>query len=309
METKNPNTIYGYDLETGVLGIDGSAVRNYLACPRRFLLSFHNRRVLAATKPALDFGSALHEMEHDRIKGCLNLDRIIEKYHLDTVDDHRNADMLRRFNKKVEEQFPNDFPTLMADGVPVVEGSFAVPLNERVIWLGRIDRGIVLRDGSPAILDHKTSSRDEASFWNQFEFDLSQFGYLWAAGQAYGKLIDRFVIRAYFTRKSDSPKAKGIEIKEMDFVVDHRRLEQWKTFISSVTARIIEDLENVMDLGESESYSNECNANWASCYAHKYGPCPYVSICRQPDLYGRQTLLEGAQFKRNDWNPLEEVGE
>ena len=314
VKVTDPSTIkIGYDRENDTLILDGSTYAKWQSCRRHGIFKTALKRRPVGKTAALDFGSALHEMEHAyRSTGTADVMAIAERYNLVNTDDHRNVVMLQFFYDEIQKRYPfgNDYRTIVADnGTPVLEGPFLLPLSNdgTILWAGRIDRAILFPDGSPAILDHKTSSEDSAQFWGQFDFDCSQYGYVWALQTLLGRPVDRFCIRAYFTRKSHVNKEA---IRDQTYIVDPRRLAEWHSNLVIRCRSIKNTLEWLAKTQPSE-YLTEvlrpAHSNWHACFAHKYGACPFTKVCLQPDLTSQATVLFSGQYELDEWSPFNTI--
>lgn len=300
-----PAQSMGFDA-AGRLWLDGSSLTDFLHCSRRWFIKHVLRRTTTGTSPALDFGSAWHRVmelhnKHGRLDSAA-IAAVAADFHLIDTEDHRNFPMLDAAYTKWLSLEHADFQPYLVDGKPVIEGAFSFPLTDSIMWCGKIDRLVQLANGKPAVIDYKTSSADSQQFWGAFEADLAQTGYLWAATQAMGTMVDTFIIQAHFTYKV--PRAADVMFKERIYIRDHRVFTEWREMICHAAATMSDLYSVAADFSAEDVLCNGAHANRAACYAHKYGPCPYISICNMPDPAARRPILNGLGFQDYRWSPL-----
>jgi len=287
---------------TGRTWTDASALGDWLKCPRRWYIKHVLRRTPSGRTPALDFGTAWHQVMETHHQGVVpvtpeQLISIGRANGLTETQDHRNQLMLEDAYAVFLKLDRIPYPPYLVDGKPIIEGAFALPLDDSTMYCGRIDRIVALTNGKPAVEDYKTSSANSAQFWGEFEASVAQTGYLWAATQARGELVDTFIIQGLFTLKSGiTPK----QLEERIFIRDYRVFDEWKAMVLSNTRR----MAVLSRFGTTEVLTcGEC-CNRDACYSHKYGPCPFVAVCNMADPEARLPLLSGLGFTDYTWSPL-----
>lgn len=178
----------------------------------------------------------------------------------------------------------------------VVENALSYPLQGfhyqsiTVNWTGMID--LIYRDstGAPVVLDHKTTSIGQDTFWGPFRLSSQMRGYCWAASKLLNEPTRSATIDALIGRK---PSRTGIphENEAQTFQYTDVQIDDW---VRDTTVHITNILGYLRD-----GYFPQANV-W--CY-NKYGRCPYFDACSMSKQAGA-TLLMSGQYAERTWNPL-----
>jgi hypothetical protein len=174
---------------------------------------------------------------------------------------------------------------LVTDGVPAVEYSFALPLDNDIVWCGHIDK-MVEYNGDPYVMDQKTSGSTITSrFFQQFTPDIQMSGYTYAGRVIFnlpvkGVIIDAAQIAVGFTRF------------ERGFV--HRTEDQLNQWLDSSMLNILRAREDTAD--------NRFPMNRQSC--GNYGGCDFRDVCSASSSHSKR-LLAADFVQRPRWDPLE----
>ncbi len=104
-----------------------------------------------------------------------------------------------------EEFNPDPLPTvILSNGKPAVEHSFAIEIDNELVWAGHLDR-LVTYEGGTYIQDQKSTGSTIGPYWfDNFSIDVQMSGYVFA-GQALfnipvkGVIIDGAQVAVGFT--------------------------------------------------------------------------------------------------------------
>jgi hypothetical protein len=186
------------------------------------------------------------------------------------------------------EQFAEDTTSTvhLADGSPAVELSFALPVDDGLVYCGHIDR-LVTYGEHAYVMDQKTSGATlSKNFADQFSVDYQMSGYSYA-----GKVI------------LDSP-VSGVIIDAAQIAVGFSRFERF--FVHKPDALLNEWYDIMLataSAARSATREQRFIPNFASC--GNYGGCEFRKICsRSPEH--RQRALDAEFVRRPRWDPLEQ---
>lgn len=185
----------------------------------------------------------------------------------------------------VDQFHAEEVTVMMTDGKPAVEYSFALPVDDGIIFTGHIDR-VVEFVGDPYVMDQKTTAQTISPYWfNQFK-PHTQFSMYTFAGKAIwhipvkGVIIDGAQINVGFSRFERS--------------VSMRTDEELMEFYEGSMAHIQQ--------AQKATLENHFPMRPASC--GNYGGCEFRTVCsRSPSL--RENFLKGDFNKSEPWDPLE----
>lgn len=186
------------------------------------------------------------------------------------------------------DEFENDASVQvvrLADGRAAVEHSFALPVDNNLVFCGHIDR-LVEYGGDKYVMDQKTSQNTIGPmFFNQFTPDTQISMYSFAGKVIYntpvkGVIIDGVQIAVGFTRF-----LRGFAFRSAS------QLDEWY----ENTLRLIEEVQENTRRGHFPQRTTSCNL---------YGGCEFRSVCsRSPEV--RKNFLEADFVQAPQWNPLE----
>lgn len=185
-------------------------------------------------------------------------------------------------------------------------GGTHFPARIHLAWSGRIDL-IARISGNVHVVDHKTSSIDEAKHIQGFAFSSQTIGYVWAYREmaARGLVpdfnISRFCLNGIYFRKPAegcSPTARGpkggapaLSFSRSYFQYSDDRIARWVRD----TQRIIGDfLHSVSE--------NHFPLNDRACF-DKFGCCAYYDACTIDKEESGDKFLMSEAFKEVTWNP------
>lgn len=165
-----------------------------------------------------------------------------------------------------------------------------------VIWTGIKD--LVVRDYATArrwVVDHKTTTRNESSTWDEYKISPQMQGYVWEERERHGGdpdscagvIIDMLVVR----KKTKTGVAQ--DFIRQRFTYDEEQLREWKWIVMS----------KVRDFLYKFSI-NEFVHNRSACIG-RYGRCRYFEVCTLPQKE-RPVLLESGAYEDVTWTALDE---
>ena len=185
------------------------------------------------------------------------------------------------------DQFQEDVTTtlILADGTPAVEYSFALPVDNGIIFSGHIDRVVEYAD-APYVQDQKTTGTTiTPRYFEGYSPDTQMSMYTFA-----GKIIYNAPI-------------KGVMIDAAQIAVGFTRFE--RGFAFRTDDQLNEWYDNAMYHIESARIATRENhfpMNTSSC--GNYGGCEFRDICaRSPSV--RPQFLKGKFVQGKRWDPLD----
>lgn len=303
----------------GAIFVDNSALELLQTCPRSFEYSYLNRRISSGDRPALNFGSAIHEALRYRYErwghsvvsdpqgDISNLLADFFSAHPQSEADYRD---LTYATKTIEayNRFYCAEPFGLCqnkDGKPLVEKTFSFELgqlqNIKIIYTGRIDLAFTNNEGE-WIMDHKTTS----VFGQQFEDDMAASaqmrGYCMAYWQVFGRRPRGYYVNAIRTR----PPLKKDAIDDFLGTKKPGRDDNFKRLYWHVTEDdLMEWKRDTLQQVSTFLYhhSNDFFPRHKKWCVGKYGRCPYYDLCSVPASQ-RSGLLQSSLFVDNTWSPL-----
>lgn len=186
------------------------------------------------------------------------------------------------------DQFHDEEVTVKLDpeGKPLVEHSFALPVDNGVIFTGHIDR-VVEFAGDPYVMDQKTTGQTITPKWfRQFKPNV-QFSMYTFAGKAIWHI-----------------PVKGVIIDGAQIAVGFSRFERAVSFrTDGELNEWYDDTMQWITVAQQMTKEGWFPMNPASC--GNYGGCQFLGICeKSPGL--RDNFLKGSFHVRDDlWDPLE----
>lgn len=310
------------DTDDYILECDNTSFEKFTTCPRSAEYYLVEHKEIAASKPALVFGSAIHKALEVQLvfgNGPASIQRqnevIAEYFSKETgppPDDYRTMDRAIVLMEKYRKKFPSELFELVhnENGEPMVEIKFTVPLGVmdlncelaypagsktfvnklHIIWTGKID-ALVEQDGWLWVLDHKTTSIVGKQYFLDFALNNAQQGYVWAARQLTHKPVRGSILNALIHRPP-TPSGKSIDFQRQQFIYTEDQLDEWHE--NSLV--VISDFINALRRGYFPRHTKWCMG--------KYGVCPYHDVCIL-DREQRGMQLHSGQYKNVVWNPLD----
>jgi hypothetical protein len=299
-------------LTEGTLLIDNSTIELITTCPRRYEYSSLEKKRLAEERPALSFGTAIHEALSVRyLHGAEFIDgpKIEEKQvavltnhfaaNTPPDGDHRGLNLAVECIQQYNRAYPSEpFTVAELSGKPAIEIPFVLPLttlrSDRlgevpILYTGRIDM-VVLEDNQIYVLDHKTTSILGTSFFEERSVDPAQHGYVWAVGEASGLPINGYIINAIAVRRP-TKTGKSLEFQRQKYYTTPAQINEWRENL----CLLLEELIWHYDRAKMPQKKKWCIS--------KYGRCEFFDVCSLP-YDQRPTMLESGMYIENTWSPL-----
>lgn len=185
------------------------------------------------------------------------------------------------------EQFRGDSAevVILANGKPAVEHSFALPVDDDIIFCGHLDRLVNYADNLMVMDQKTTGSTISSQYFEQFKPDVQMSMYTFAGKMIYqlpvrGVIIDAAQIAVGFTRFE-----RGITMR-----TDSELQEFYDT-----TMHTIQQARTATALGHFPMNRTSCD---------KFGGCEFRKVCsKSPEV--RKNFLK-ADFEQGPrWDPLE----
>lgn len=175
---------------------------------------------------------------------------------------------------------------ILGNGVPAVEHSFQLPVDNDIIFSGHLDRLVTFADNI-YIQDQKTTATTiTPRYFSNYNPDTQITGMYPFAGRAVFKL-----------------PVKGVMIDAAQIAVGFSRFE--RGFIFADDASLDEWYDDSMDLilrTQEATRNNHFPRNRSSC--SKYAGCQFRNVCSKSPAVRGQFLK--ADFEKGDrWDPLE----
>lgn len=158
-----------------------------------------------------------------------------------------------------------------------------------IYWTGLIDLAI-RKDGRHWLMDHKTTSIEGPTFYDQFELAGQFFGYKWAADQLFGDDFAGAIVNAIVGR----PITKTGTSTLFNRQAYHYTTEQIKEWEASATALIMNVVNSFLQ--------GFFPMSTPSCIT-KYGHCPYFQVCTLTPS-ARAYMLDSDLYEENRWTPI-----
>jgi hypothetical protein len=188
-----------------------------------------------------------------------------------------------------------DDPTsviMLANGVPGVEYTFKLPVDNDLIFSGHIDRLVSYSD-NPYIMDQKTTGTTiSARFFSEFDLSLQMSMYTFVGKIIYnlpvkGAIIDGAQIAVGFTRFE-----RGFTFRS------EPQLEEWYEEMQGIAAGARKNFVQWQDSADAE---RAFPRNLTAC--GNYGGCEFREICAKPKQF-RDQFLRGSFTKKTPWDPM-----
>ena len=242
----------------------------------------------------IDFDEALENVVREALVATWSYDRdengnIIKGSGEPWVSDHntKTRENLIRTIVWYFEHFRDDpTPTvILSNGRPAVEHSFALPVDNGIIFAGHLDR-LVEYAHSPYIQDQKTTGGTiSAYYFKQYEMDTQMSMYTFAGKAIFGIPV------------------KGVMIDAAQIAVGFTRFERGFTFRDDASLQEwYEDTMKVIEQARTATKENYFPRNRSAC--NNYGGCPFREVCSKSPTV-RDNFLKADFEKGKRWDPLE----
>lgn len=236
-------------------------------------------------------------------------------YYMEIAKDERGPLIERAFELplgtfKVEERLQGLFPYIESneyvDKLDITPDGIYVD-TIHVAWAGRIDV-IGKCNGKMRIVDHKTTSKGDSDFINDFHLSSQTRGYLWAARQLWPELnVDGFCLDAIHFKKPSN----GCGIMDRGPRGGEPALRFFRNYFDYTDAGIAQWEANTMTRVEDFIHSlirGNFPMEATYCFNRKYGKCPYHDCCviEIEDPEAAKKLLFSEAYRPVTWNPTDD---
>lgn len=198
--------------------------------------------------------------------------------------------------KKVSGEMAVSYPpelvaqNTLVDSKTLLSGKTGFVYNSLIVyWTGKIDL-IIEQDGQPWPIDHKTTSVEGPTFWEQFRLSSQMMGYCWATQKLLGRTVPGVIIDMLYGRPY-TKSGTSHDNKSQAFEYSAEQLAAWEKDTKNHIERILHYL--------FEGYFPKSTA-WC---VNKFGKCPYFDVCTMSQRAAPGLLMSG-QFTERTWNPL-----
>lgn len=300
--------------------MDNTAQSAYMACPREFLFGMVLHRRSKERKSALSFGSLWHRILEEHYRSGADIIAVEEAatniWEGDTPGDHRTLNRalmdyqkyLKTWGLAKDVQETVGFPDN-----PMVEMSTSAASEEiDHPYAGKIDRMVNEVDGLAFVEDHKTTSRLDKYYFDQFTNSNQMKGYKFLGGKLAPSIpLVGVRINVIHTLKNEtnfhrrlitySPSQMTEWADNYNKWIVRIRLDYWAWAIQGGA-----DPEQVGIDGSMVDFLKQ----WQAFPAHfgdngcsrKFGLCTYHGVCSLPPRVQMKALEN--DFVIAPWNPL-----
>lgn len=173
---------------------------------------------------------------------------------------------------------------ILADGKPAVEHSFALPVDDDIIFTGHLDRLVNYADNLMVMDQKTTGSTISSRYFDQFKPDVQMSMYTFAGKIIYGLPVKGVIIDAAQIAVGFSRFERGITMR-----TDSELQEFYET-----TMHTIRNAQTATALGYFPMNRTSCD---------KFGGCEFRKVCsKSPEV--RKNFLR-ADFELGPrWDPL-----
>ena len=272
----------------GVRRVDFTELCSFILCKRKWYTRHILNLIPRTPRPPLSFGVALHEAWDTMYQTEFDFDAVMARWkELEFEEDVKRTKftgelILKAYYKKYKDQCSY----MKAIHHEVI---WELPFNQLVLC-GRMDR-IVEWQGGLWVMDHKTTSRLGASYFEQYNPHAQVTMYLYAAQQYFGvEKVRGFIVDAAFVGKSNKNQRDIITMTQVE--IDERMDEILTHAYELIT------VEKALEQ-KPEAWKTICPRAMITEACSAWGACEYRDLCR----YGFDPKFMKTQFKEDFWTP------
>jgi hypothetical protein len=291
--------------------LDNTAMSAYMTCPREYYFGMVQHRRGAGKSPALVYGSLWHKiMEyHYKSNGDVELVRYVASKSWeghDAADDYRTLKRGLLDYDRYRKQY-GDKPSDESSGRTVgTVGDMLVELGTNAQgddllhpWAGKLDR-IIEIDGLYYVEDHKTTSRLDKWYFQQFELSNQMMGYTYLA-KALLPMLTVVGVRINLAHVLTEKSAFLRQLVNFNPNQLKRWTEQTNIWMKKLELDYVAAAAEGFPLVPEVAFPQHFGDNGCS---RKFGKCGYFGVCSSsPKL--QASILE-REYLINPWNPLAE---
>lgn len=302
--------------------LDNTKIDSFLVCEMKFFWEHLQGVKLKTPSIHLQFGQAFHAaVEQWHITGDVTKAKEIFTAVMEGAVFHTNKNLdhgLAIIEEYAKHHSSSTWTPLIQDENHKTELSFALPLMDELLYVGKIDMVIKLNDHT-MFVDHKTTSQLGASYFNGIKPNRQFAGYHWALDHyypTYGGLINAIFIgkpKALTVKQQKDIEVTRIALGDEAANEEYRFASVNTKFANEIVTFSKHDIQEwetntkkIVGCMRDTHRDNSWIKNSHSC--NYYGLCPYHSLCIEPRSF-MDIQPNDAMYERRFWNPLAEEGE
>ena len=300
--------------------IDNSILRTTARCDTEVTLRYIHDYTAADEAAPLKSGIAGHEALATYFRGGTPAEAlsVLETMYKQWADEHVPSDDRLAYPNVhavvaawLESHPINQLP-FQVPGPEFVEVGFQYPLDDHgdIIFTGRMDLTVRDMDGDLAPMDHKYTGRIDKFWIANFKNDSQMTGYMWVAGQHYGKrLLKGYVNAIELSQLPTDPTRKcrlhavpyaecGEQHGRSALILINRtpqQLEEWRRTALKLARRYIalrdkygSDLDLLHRVAMQGTFHQACSR------------CSFAHFCTN----GRPIAMLDTVLRKEHWDPL-----
>lgn len=267
---------------------DNTMMESHLKCDWMYWLKhrMHQKRHGHRAAPALQFGGIMHtglDVWYRTRDARAALEAMENAPFAEPmIDDPRTKKRALETFAQYLTKWKNDDTWWGPNGVLATESPFDLSDPDGFRWGGVIDL-LVVWNGDPWIVDHKTTSRGGATYWDQF-VKCNQFaGYAWAAWKLHGRPLKGVIVNQIVVRKNDE------EFARKPFLINPLDIQEWKDNMIAYYHRIYRNIQE-----------NSFPRNRTNCTT-KFGRCDCFDLCELPEASRARAIEHDFEYAPWDW--------
>lgn len=277
---------------------DNYARSQHERCPELYRLRIVEGYASTKTSDAVNIGIHLH---HGLAEWYRTGDREAAKAKIAaTWTNTESLDDWRTLHKALEvmddycDEYPVEAFTMLTqgDGKPFIEATFALDTGMKTIYGTPIEYGGIF-DGPLAelaseiyFMDHKSTSRAEDRWMDEYHVSSQITGYIWGAQRLTGrKVAGAYINQIVLYRVGRTKFRREVTVRE-PVQIEEFLHDLWRQ------ANEIEASMHTVKV-DGEVISPEWRRNRSACVG-KYGNCTFYDVCKLANLADRQDKLRSA---------------
>jgi hypothetical protein len=272
---------------------DYTMLSTFLTCRKKYWWRMVRNLILKTPQTALEFGRCIH-LALDNWYVNKDYKKAIEVFNEAFVenpeDNKRTKSVAAKLLQLYHERYVDSSIKILAS-----EMEFTLPIPDSGIALiGRIDK-VIDWGGAIYVMDHKTTSRLGAEFFNKIKPNMQFDGYVWAARQLGYPTCSGVVMDALLVAKGLIIPAQLAKLSPLGRDISERTDEDIEGYLNNVR-RI------VRDIGQCYIH-DEWYENTESCC--DFNECPYRRLCKESGSV-RESIVK-ADYVVEKWEPRKDV--
>lgn len=289
---------------------DNTMMSDYARCPRLYCIHHVlGKRKRGEKDTALGYGGLLHVGFDNYYKGLMEtgnvakallnaIEHIKAAHYVDPKDDKDVRTKGRALHDIKEYAINYGLEPLWQ--VFMSETSFDIQDEEGFRFGGIIDLGVMYH-GRPWPVDHKSTSRFTAFYFDNFKMEPQMMGYHWGFSKLHGEDPPGVFINVIIIHKNKT------EFKRKPIMYSKSHIEQWRQRAIARYREITALLEQDPN-GEQWNNVHIWTPNFENCIGKFHRPCPAFGVCHGlPQNAAIRLNMEFVDGKW-DWTTRDEEG-